>query len=234
VAASFAALLWLLGGAQAMQTDKMKKNEPKPVKPPKGAILLFDGKDASAWVHRKDGSPCAWMVANNELEVVPGTGDILTKQKFGDYRLHVEFNIPLLPDAHSQARGNSGVYQQGLYEVQVLDSYHNDTYAFGGCCAIYGQKDPDKNMARPPQEWQTYDITFHAPRFDADGKVVANPRITVVWNGVKVHDNVEITGPTAASLGGPMVKEGPIMLQDHGSKVRYRDLWIVPLRAASH
>jgi hypothetical protein len=202
---------------------------PPSAKAPKNAIRLFNGKDTAAWTMRKGGGDCRWIMDGSELEVLPGTGDILTKQKFKDYQLHVEFKIPYMPEAHSQSRGNSGVYNHGLYEIQVLDSYNNDTYAKGGCGAIYGQKDPDKNMAKPPLQWQTYDITFHAPRFDAEGKVTANPRITVYWNGTLVHNNVEITGPTTASLGGPMTPEGPIMLQDHGSKVRFRNVWIVPL-----
>jgi hypothetical protein len=200
---------------------------PPSPKAPKNAIRLFDGKDASAWTMRNGGGECKWIIDNGELQVNVGTGDILTKRKFKDYQLHVEFKIPLMPEAHSQGRGNSGVYNHGLYEIQVLDSFNNDTYAKGGCGAIYGQKDPDKNMAKPPEQWQTYDITFHAPRFDAAGKVTANPRITVYWNGVMVHNNVAITGPTTASLGGPMTPEGPIMLQDHGAKVRYRNVWIV-------
>ncbi|HLK58388.1 MAG TPA: DUF1080 domain-containing protein [Chthonomonadaceae bacterium] len=203
----------------------------KPQKPPKGAKILFDGKDLSAWVKRgTTDQPAGWLVAEGEATVQPGTGDILTKEKFGDYQLHVEFQIPLMSDKHSQERGNSGVYQQGLFEVQVLDAYMNETYAKGGCGAIYEFKDPDKNACKPPQEWQTYDITFRAARFDAAGKMTEHPRITVLWNGVKVHDNVEITcGPTRASLGGDVTPTGPIMLQDHGCPVKFRNIWIKPL-----
>jgi hypothetical protein len=203
----------------------------RPRKPPRGAKILFDGKDLSPWGKRgAPDQPPAWGVADGELTVEPGTGDILTREKFGDYQLHVEFQIPLMPDKHSQERGNSGVYQQGLFEVQVLDAYHNETYAKGGCAAIYGFKDPDKNVAKPPLEWQTYDITFRAARFDASGTLIQHPRISVVWNGVKVHDNVEITcGPTTSSLGGDITPTGPIMLQDHGCRDKYRNLWIKPL-----
>jgi hypothetical protein len=204
---------------------------PKPVKPPKGAIILFDGKNTDAWEQLGSHDPCKWDVVNNTLQVVPGTGNIITKENFGDYHLHVEFMEPYLPDKHSQERGNSGVYNQGQYEIQVLDSYENPTYKNGSCGSIYGLKEPDKNVARPPLEWQTYDIFFKAPRFDDSGKVIANPRITLIWNGVKVHNNVEITcGPTTASMGGDPQKEGPIMLQDHGSKVQYRDIWIQKLK----
>ncbi len=202
-------------------------------RPPRGAKILFDGKDISAWGKRgAPDQPAAWTVADGELTVQPGAGDILTREKYGDYQLHVEFQIPLMPDKHSQERGNSGVYQQGLFEVQVLDAYQNDTYAKGGCAAIYEFKDPDKNVAKPPLEWQTYDITFRAARFDPAGKMIQHPRISVVWNGVKVHDNVEITcGPTRSSLGGDVTPTGPIMLQDHGCRVKYRNIWIKPLTA---
>src|SRR5579871_4914443 len=222
----------VIASAWAQDTAKpaaTQKEVSKPKKPPRGAIVLFNGKDAVAWLHL-DGRPVEWTIADDTLTVEPGKGNIVTKEKYGDYQLHVEFNIPYLPDKHGQERGNSGVYQHGLYEVQILDAVNNPTYAFGGCAAIYELKDPDKNVAKPPETWQTYDITFRAPRFDDSGKVVANPRITVLWNGVKVHDNVEIThGPTRASLGGPMVKTGPMMLQDHGSRVKYRNIWIKPL-----
>lgn len=199
--------------------------------PPPDAVVLFNGTDLAHWVHRGSGRPATWTVSNGEIEIKPGSGDILTKERFSDFQLHLEFNVPYLPGATGQARGNSGVYLHGLYEIQVLDSYRNPTYAKGGCGAIYGQKDPDFRACKPPNEWQTYDITFRAPRFGADGKVVENPRITVLHNGVKIHDNVEIkAGPTTASLGGPLIPTGPILLQDHGHRVRYRNIWIRPLK----
>lgn len=216
----------------ASKPAKSEKATPK-VRLPKGAKVLFDGKDLAAWGKRgtPDQTP-VWPIADGEVTVQPGAGDMVTREKFGDYQLHVEFQIPYLPDKHSQERGNSGVYQQGQFEIQVLDAYKNDTYAKGGCAAIYGFKDPDQNVAKPPLEWQTYDITYRAPRFDTGmpAKMIEHPRLTLLWNGVKVHDNVEITcGPTASSLGGEITPNGPIMLQDHGCQVKYRNVWIKPL-----
>lgn len=219
----------LAAGIPVSPVHSAGRQSEKSARPPKGATLLFSGKDLLAW-HKRGApdQPAAWTISNGSMEV--GGGDIVTKEKFGDYQLHVEFQIPLMPDKTSQARGNSGVYQQGLFEVQVLDAYMNETYAKGGCASIYGLKDPDKNMAKPPLEWQSYDITFRASQFDASGKRTHNPRITVYWNGTKVHDNVEITcPPTASSLGGEVTATGPIMLQDHGCKVKYRNVWIKPL-----
>lgn len=203
----------------------------KPAKPPKGAVVLFNGKDLSAWVSRDGKSPARWEITpDGAMQVKAGTGDIMTREEFGSFQLHIEFNIPEMPGASGQGRGNSGVYLHGLYEIQVLDSYQNETYAKGGCGAIYGIKDPDKNVARPPGQWQTYDITFIAPRFDASGSVVANPRVTVRWNGVLVHDNVEIPHITAGGIGGKMRATGPVLLQDHGNPVKYRNIWVKPIK----
>lgn len=196
------------------------------LKPPANAVVLFDGKDASAWVHRRTGEPCKWTVKDGALVVTPGQPDILTKREFGDYRLHIEFWLPLEADKTDQARANSGVYNQGRYEIQVLDSWKNKTYATGGCGAIYGQKDPDKDAIRPPETWNSYDIEFEAARV-ADGKLVSKPRITVWHNGVKIHDDVEIEKSTTAGIEGPWVTKGPILLQNHGSPVRFRNIWIV-------
>lgn len=154
----------------------------------------------------------------------------MTKRQFGDYRLHVEFWLPLMPNETSQGRANSGVYNHGRYEVQVLDSYNNPTYAMGGCGAIYGQEDPIANAIIPPENWNSYDITFRAPRYDAAGNMTEKPRITVFHNGIKIHDNFELKGATAGGLDATQPKTGPIMLQDHGAAVRYRNIWIVPLK----
>jgi len=217
----------ILKGKMVGLTEAQKAER---LRPPKDALVLFDGTDTSKWVHRRSGRPVEWVVSDGAMEVKPGSGDILTKEKFGDFQLHLEFNVPYMPGATGQGRGNSGVYLHGLYEIQILDSYRNQTYATGGCGAIYGQKDPDFRASKPPNEWQTYDITFRAPRFGADGKVIENPRVTVLHNGVKIHDNVEIkAGPTTASLGGPLVQTGPILLQDHGNRMRFRNIWIRPL-----
>ncbi|MBI1927256.1 DUF1080 domain-containing protein [Candidatus Poribacteria bacterium] len=197
----------------------------KPVPAPKGAIVLFDGKSLSDWTHT-NGRPATWTLADGMMEVNIGSGDIQTKQQFGDFELHLEFWLPLMADKTSQARANSGVFLQGRYEIQVLDSYNNETYAKGECGAIYGLKSPDVNAARPPDHWQTYDVTFRAARFDAGGKKTENARVTVVWNGVKIHDNVEVEKPTGG--GTEEDKRGPLRLQDHGNKIRYRNIWIVP------
>jgi hypothetical protein len=199
-------------------------------KPPRGAIVLFDGKDASKWHERDSTDECKWDIVDGCLVVKPGMPDLVNKLEFGDYKLHVEFWLPLLPNETSQGRANSGVYNHGRYEIQVLDSYNNPTYKFGGCGAIYSQKDPDKNAIIPPENWNTYDIMFRAPRFDAAGKVTEYPRITVFHNGIKIHDNVEIkVSSTTSGMAGPQPARGPIMLQDHGAAVKFRNIWIVPI-----
>ena len=190
-------------------------------KAPEGAIVL----DASQFVH-EDGKPCSWPVADGVLEV--GKGSVMTKEKVQDFQMHVEFNIPEPPEgAKDQARSNSGVYIQRRYELQILESYGLEPPAFNSCGSIYRQKPPDKNAAKKAGEWQTYDITFKAARFDGAGKKTESARITVVWNGVKVHDDYEIKDKTGA--GKPEGPEpGPILFQDHGAKVRFRNLWILP------
>lgn len=203
-----------------------------PGRPPSDAIVLFDGKDLSKWQH-DDGSPAKWKVENGYVEVVPKTGEMRTKESFGDCQLHVEFREPTPPHGESQERGNSGVFLQGLYEVQVLDSYDNKTYADGQASAIYGQYPPLVNAARPPGEWQWYDIVFHGARFDTDGKLTRPARFTVFHNGVLVQDNVEPSGPTAHGHRPPYKptpEKLPLALQDHGNPVRYRNIWIRELK----
>lgn len=194
--------------------------------PPHGAIVLFDGKDPSAWVQRDTGKPCEWPVMDGELVIANGTGDIRTKREFGDFQLHLEFNLPLMADAKGEARANSGVYIHDLYEVQILDSSGKEHPTFVDCGAIYRQTAPTVNACKPPGTWQTYDITFRAPRFDAAGAATEKPRVTVVLNGKTVQDDTEIEGPTGARKGQPMTKTGPIVLQDHHAKVRFRNIWV--------
>ncbi|MEZ0324716.1 MAG: DUF1080 domain-containing protein [Fimbriimonas sp.] len=195
---------------------------------PKGAIVLFDGRDTSAWVQRDDKSPCKWDVIDGALVVKNGTSDIMTKQEFGDYRLHLEFWLPNLPDRKDQAKANSGVYNQGRYEIQILDSFNNPTYKFGGVGSIYAQKDPDQNAVKPPENWNIYDIVLRSARVDAKGDLVSKPRISVWHNGLRIHRDVEINTPmTAAGIEGKWVTKGPIMLQNHGAPVRFRNIWIV-------
>jgi len=201
---------------------------------PSDAVVLFDGKDLSKWAH-KDGSAAKWKVANGYAEVVPKTGYIYTRQVFGDCQLHVEFAEPLPPTDEDQGRGNSGVFLMGLYEIQVLDSYQNKTYADGQAAAVYGQYPPLVNAARPPGQWQSYDIVFHGPRFDAAGKLQRPARVTVFHNGVLVQDNVTPTGPTeheARPPYKPTPEKLPLALQDHGDPVRYRNIWIRELQPA--
>ena len=197
-------------------------------KPPRGAIVLFDGTDSVQWKHANGNGPIQWIIKDDCLEVKPRSGSILSRREFGDCWLHVEFNLPLMPGAQGQARANSGVYLQGRYEIQVLDSFRNPTYPNGGVGAIYGQKDPDKDAVRPPGVWQAYDIHFRAARLDSAGKVIERPRMTVFHNGVLIHDNVEIAETeTLRNVGGQFAPLGPILLQDHGNPVRFRNIWII-------
>jgi len=199
-----------------------------PVPAPSDAVVLFDGKDLSLWENAK-GGPAGWKVENGYMEVVAKTGSIRTKKGFGNCQLHIEWAAPALVSGEGQERGNSGVFLMDTYEVQVLDSFNNRTYADGQAAAIYGQYPPLVNASRGPGEWQTYDIIFHGPRFDADGKLVEPARMTVFHNGVLVHDNVELTGPTAHKARPPYKAHAdklPLSLQDHGNPVRYRNIWL--------
>ena len=204
-----------------------------PGRAPTDAVVLFDGKDLSKWAH-KDGSPAKWKVENGYAEVVTKTGYIHTREAFGDCQLHVEFAEPVPPKGESQERGNSGVFLMGLYEIQVLDSYKNKTYADGQASAVYGQYPPLVNASRPPGQWQTYDIVFHGPHFNKDGKVLRPARVTVFHNGVLVQDNVELTGPTGHGKRPPYTPHAeklPLALQDHDNPVRFRNIWIRKLKA---
>ncbi|GEM_PF-813476 len=193
--------------------------------PPGDAVVLFDGTSLDGWT-RIDGRPARWDVVKGILRCKPGTGNIITKERFRDVQLHVEFATPYMPQAKGQGRGNSGVYLQGRYEIQVLDSYQNKTYFDGQCGAIYHEYPPLVNVCRPPLQWQSYDIVFYAARCDANGKVTVYPRATVLHNGVVIHDNVEIHGPTGGHLDEKMCEPGPLMLQDHGNTVQFRNIWL--------
>jgi len=194
--------------------------------PPPDAQVLFDGSSLDAWAGEGDG-PAGWALSEGAMEV-NGTGSIHTRDAFGDCELHVEWMTPALPRGESQARGNSGVFLMGRYEVQVLDSFENVTYADGQAAALYGQQPPRVNASRPPGTWQTCDIVFRAPRWY--GEVLAAPaRVTVWHNGVLVHDDVEFLGATAHRAlpeYAPHPAEAPLMLQDHGDPVRYRNIWV--------
>ena len=196
--------------------------------PPSDAIVLFNGKDLTGWENVK-GGPAQWSVENGELIDVPKAGDIRTSQKLGDIQMHIEWMVPVLPpDRKGQDRGNSGIYLQGLYELQVLDSYDNPTYVNGAAGSIYKQSAPLVNALKPAPNWQAYDIVYYAPRFYNDGTLAEPARVTVFLNGVLVQSNFAILGPTEYR-GLPVYKphsDGPILLQAHNNPVRYRNIWV--------
>jgi 3-keto-disaccharide hydrolase len=203
-------------------------SQERPGQPPSDAIVLFSGKDISQW-HSKDDKPTSWKVENGYLEVGAKGGDLYTRQSFGDCQLHVEWATPSPRKGEDQEPGNSGVYLMGLYELQVLDSYQNKTYADGQAAAVYGQFPPLVNASRPPGQWQTYEIIFHGPRFTGEGKLLRPALMTVLHNGVLVQDNVELTGPTDHMRRPPYQahqEKLPLMLQDHDQPVRFRNVWI--------
>lgn len=197
--------------------------------PPSDAIVLFDGKEVSKWRSVNDGSEAKWTITDGALQVMPKTGDIATKQEFGDCQLHIEWATPAEVKGEGQGRGNSGIFFMERYEVQVLDSYNNKTYYHGQAGAVYKQYAPLVNACRKPGEWQTYDIIFKAPKFDEQGKVTERARVTVLQNGVLIQNNVEIHGNTAHDKPALYFAHGPkasLKLQDHGDLVRYRNIWI--------
>ena len=175
-----------------------------------------------------DGSEAGWEVEGDAMLVIPRTGDIISKETFTDHFVHIEFRCPDMPEATGQAKGNSGVFLQGRYEVQVLDSYGIDAPGMGDCGAIYNQFAPLVNACKPPLEWQSYDITFRAPRFNDAGEMTEGPRITVIQNGLVIINNAQLASTTGGSVG-EAAEPGPLRLQDHGNDVRYRNVWAVPL-----
>lgn len=203
------------------------------VQPPADAIVLFDGHDLSAWTDEKN-QATKWQVSDGAM--VPAEGSIRTKQNFGDAQVHVEFNLPVPAKGEGQERGNSGVFLQGLYEVQVLDSYQNRTYPDGQAGAIYGQYPPLVNAACPPGQWQTFDIIFTAARFAPDGSLQIPAYLTVFHNGVLVQNHAALLGSTVhRALAKYEVTDGkgPLGLQYHGNAVRYRNIWVRPLKNAA-
>jgi len=197
--------------------------------PPSDAVALFDGKDFSKW--RGEKGDVKWKLENGYMETT-STGKIRTKDEFGDFQMHLEFATPSKVSGNGQGRGNNGVNIYGLYEIQVLDSYKNETYADGQAGAIYGQTPPLVNASRPPGEWQTYDIIWETPRWDGD-KLVKKGYVTVLHNGVVIHHRTELWGNTSHKIVGsykrPHPPKGYIELYEHGNPVRFRNIWIRPL-----
>ncbi|MBZ5725733.1 MAG: DUF1080 domain-containing protein [Acidobacteriia bacterium] len=201
-----------------------------PGSPPSDAILLFDGRDLSQWAQRGAGGQLVaprWTLGDGYFEVGPGTGDLITREKFGDCQLHLEWAAPARIQGAGQERGNSGVYMMSRYEMQVLDSYQNPTYADGQAGAIYGQWPPLVNPIRKPGEWNSYDIVFEAPRFDG-AKLLQPAYVTLFFNGEVVHNRKELMGNTEYRALGTYKPHGdePLLLQDHGYRVRFRNVWI--------
>lgn len=195
---------------------------------PSDAVVLFDGKDLSQW--RSNKGPAGWKVENGYTESVKDAGVIRTKDEFGDFQLHLEFAEPEKVIGNSQDRGNSGVIIYGRFEVQILDSYNNRTYADGQCGAMYGQWPPLANACKPPGEWQSYDIIFEGPRWDESDKLTKKANVTVIQNGVVLHHRKEFIGEVrhrdVARYSRALPPRGPIVLQDHGNPVRFRNMWI--------
>ena len=198
-----------------------------PVPQPSDAIVLFDGTNLSHW-RSENGGEARWTARDGYFESVAGSGSIHTQEPFGDLQLHIEWAAPVPVRGTGQGRGNSGIFLMGLYEIQILDSYQNDTYADGQASAVYGQYPPLCNASRPPGEWQSYDIFFRRPRFDTLGALLRPARVTVLHNGILVQDNVKLTGPTSWLQNAPYKAHPdrlPFSLQDHSSPVRFRNIW---------
>jgi hypothetical protein len=235
----------LPGGKWRVHDDNRPR--PKVVTPgvaagdaPADALVLFDGSDLSQW-QKEDGSPGEWLVKEGYMEVPPKEsgkgGYLLTKKKFGDIQLHIEWQTPAEVVGHSQGRGNSGILLMGQYEVQVLDSYDNKTYADGQASALYGWKPPLVNASRKPGEWQTYDIIFEAPEFDEAGNVTKKAYVTVFHNGILTQHRQAYLGKTGHKAVAEYVKHPAKMgfkLQDHGNPMRFRNIWVRELDFSSN
>lgn len=240
-------LYMYLDGVKVHETDTTKQPLPPVVTPgepagffapPSDAMVLFDGNEKSLtenWTNTA-GKPSAWKVVGGALESVQGSGYIQTRQGFGSCQLHIEWASPIKTEDSGQNRGNSGVFFMNTYEVQVLDSFENVTYADGQAGALYGRSKPLVNACRKPGEWQSYDIVFHRPLFDASGKVTRKANFTVLHNGVLVQDRIALSGgtgwmgPHAASEYQAHPDKLPLAMQDHGCPVRYRNVWVRELK----
>jgi hypothetical protein len=212
------------GGEGAFELARVFLEPPtRGAEPPAGAVVLMGGDNLDGWTR----SPEKWCIQPDGSAQVCSS-NFKTLEEFGDAEYHIEFRTPYMPDERYQGRGNSGVYIQGRYEVQVLDSFGTPP-AWDLCGGIYKVAVPEAEAALPPLQWQTYDITFTAPKFDGDGKKTSNARITVVHNGITVHDDLELPDVTPGGLSGTEAAMGPLMLQDHSDPVRYRNIWVKPL-----
>jgi hypothetical protein len=233
LAIAFILVLTNLGRGQYGDISELRILKPedkvdvKAVPPPKDALVLFDGTNLDGWTKQDGKSKATWKLLDDRVMQVQGGGNIITRQKFdGSFKLHVEFRVPYMPQAKGQGRGNSGVYLQGRYEVQILDSYglqskNND------CGAIYEVAAPRLNACKAPTIWQSYDIEFHSPKC-ANSKKISPARITVYHNGIKIHDDVEIpVDHTRAGMETDPCTPGPILLQDHGNPVQFRNIWLI-------
>lgn len=224
-------------GKEPTKPEETRVWEPKPARvypgngnfPPSDAIVLFDGSNFDEWISKEDGSSVKWQLnSDGSMSVVPGTGGIQTKKEFGNVQLHIEWKSPSKISGDGQDRGNSGIFLQERYEVQVLDNNHNETYVNGQVGAIYKQSIPLVNASVVTGEWNTFDIIFHAPVFDSAGNKTISGTFTVLHNGILIQDHVEIKG-TTEDIGWPKNiahGNGAIELQDHGSTVSYRNIWL--------
>jgi hypothetical protein len=194
--------------------------------PPADAVVLFGGEDLANWT-RMNGDPAAWPVAEGAM--TSRGGDIMSKEQHKDVYLHIEWKEPDMPEARGQGKGNSGVMLQGRYEIQVLDSYRVEGPGTGDCGAIYAQHAALVNACRPPLEWQTFDAFFRAPRFDDQGNMLEAARFTVLQNGIVIQNNVEVTGVNYGPRDADLSTPGPLVLQDHGCAVEYRNIWLIHL-----
>lgn len=195
---------------------------------PYDVVTLFDGSGFEGWYSR-NGGEVGWDLEDGVMTVAPKAGSIITNETFTDCFLHLEFRCPDMPEATGQAKGNSGVYLQGRYEIQVLDSSGWEKPGLGDCGAIYNQHAPLVNACKPGGEWQSYDIIFRAPRLDGQGQVLEHARMTVFLNGLLIQNNAVLTGPTGGQLDDNMGEPGPLMLQDHRDAVSFRNIWLVHL-----